>query len=91
MAGCVSALHIIRTLTGPYPISPFLIYLSLETDLTRFVNKDFIQQFDTAVGTEFFNLLERVEERMLDGETPYLDPYRHHFLEIHGSEVSVKA
>ena len=90
VAGCVSALHIVRTLTGPYPISPFLIYLSLETDLTRVVNKDFVQQFDTAVGTEIFQLLATVEERILGQQTPYLEPFKYHHLEIHGGDVSMK-
>jgi hypothetical protein len=31
-AGCVAALHILQTSNGPHPISPFLLYLSLETN-----------------------------------------------------------
>jgi hypothetical protein len=86
-AGVVAALHIIRTSSGPHPMSPFLVYLSLEDDYSRLVSEDFIRQFDTETATAFFSILREVEGRKCRGETPYLYPLRYQYLEVHGSEV----
>jgi hypothetical protein len=86
-AGVVAALHITRTCSGPHPISPFLIYLSLEEDCSRLVSKDFIRRFDTDMATTFFPILREVEGRKRRGDTPYLYPLRHQYIEVHGGEV----
>jgi hypothetical protein len=70
-AGCIAALHILQTSTGPHPISPFLLYLSLETNFNRLVNFDFISSFDDTVAKTFFKLLADVQTRRYAGERPY--------------------
>ncbi|KAG9052059.1 hypothetical protein FS842_010574, partial [Serendipita sp. 407] len=86
-AGCLSALHIVRTMTGPYPINPFLIYLSLETDPEMLVNKDFVSQFDPATATDFFPLLAEAEHRKMRGDIPFLLPLGTHYLETRGGQI----
>lgn len=86
-AGCVCALHIVRSHTGPYPVSPFLIYLSLEADTTRLVNQDFVHQFDTESGDAFFTRLAVVEARADRGEKPYLLPFNDYYGVTNGGDV----
>lgn len=86
-AGYIAALHIVHTLTGPHPISPFLLYLSLETNHEHFVNKEFVGQFDTHMTAQFFSGLAEAEERKAKGEVPYLLPLDNYFIVLQGGEV----
>jgi hypothetical protein len=89
-AGAIAALHILRTKTGPHPISPFLLYLSLETNFNRLVNLDFISSFDHGAASTFFQHLTEVETRRTTGQRPYLAPFEGFHLAQQGRTVSVR-
>jgi hypothetical protein len=87
-AGCVAALHILQTSTGPHPISPSLLYLSLETNFNQLVNFDFVSSFDDSTAKTFFKLLAEVQTRRYAGERPYLEPFKEWYISQRGREVS---
>jgi hypothetical protein len=87
-AGCIALLHIVRTGTGPHPLNPILLYLSIEADPNLLVNKDFIEHFDTLTTGPFFKALGHVETRRFLDRTPFLKPFDVWLLVQRGRPVS---
>ncbi|KIM24576.1 hypothetical protein M408DRAFT_26872 [Serendipita vermifera MAFF 305830] len=86
-AGCISALHIIRTGAGPHPISPFLLYCALEDSLDLLVNEDFVGRFDPTAAAAFFPLLARVEARKAQDQKPFLLPLNTHYMVFQSGQI----
>jgi hypothetical protein len=87
-AGCIAMLHIVRTGAGPHPLNPILLYLSIETDPSLLVNKDFIDHFDASTTGPFFTALGHVESRRFLEKTPFLKPFDMWLLAQRGRPVS---
>jgi hypothetical protein len=72
-AGFCAALHIVLTHAGPHPISPILIFCSLQTGSSiDLMDRNFIGQFEAKTTADFFTKLEQTERRRHNGLNPVL-------------------
>jgi hypothetical protein len=72
-AGFCTALHIVFTRAGPHPISPILIFCSLQMgNSTDLMDRNFVGQFEAKTTSDFFKKLEKTERRRYYGLNPVL-------------------